>query len=71
MSDYYGPDRRRDGLAELREHVDDRLNAQDAKLEELLAILRASKFVLTAIKWCAYIATAAAGVWTAWKGIKS
>lgn len=71
MADYYGLDRRRDELADLRQHVDARLDAQDAKLEELIGILRASKFLLAAIKWCAYIATAAVGVWTAWKGIKS
>lgn len=67
MHDYIGQERRRDEIADLRAHVDARLNEQDAKLEELLAILRASKFVMLAIKWCAYIATAALGVWTAWK----
>ena len=71
---YRGPERRTipdmGELGALRQHVDGRLDEQDAKLEELLTILRASRFVLSAIKWCAYIATAAVGVWSAWKGLK-
>lgn len=54
----------------LREHVDARLAAQDQKLDELLAILRASKVGVAIIKWLAGFAAAVVTGWAAWKGIR-
>lgn len=59
-----------DELNALREHVDARLAAQDAKLDELLAILRASKVGVAIIKWLAGLAAAVVTGWAAWKGIR-
>lgn len=57
-------------LEALREHVDARLAAQDQKLDELLAILRASKVGVAIIKWLAGFAAAVVTGWAAWKGIR-
>lgn len=54
----------------LREHVDERLKAQDEKLDELLSILRASKVGVAAIKWIAGMVAAVVTGWAAWKGIR-
>ncbi len=53
-----------------RKHVDDRLNTQDAKLDELLAILRASKMGAAMVKWLAGLGITLVGAWAAWKGIR-
>mgnify|MGYP000864428159 FL=1 len=57
-------------LEALREHVDARLAAQDQKLDELLAILRASKVGVAIIKWLAGFAAAVVTGWAAWEGIR-
>ena len=59
-----------DKINALREHVDERLQAQDAKLDELLAILRASKVGVAVIKWLAGIAVAFVTGWAALKGMR-
>ena len=59
-----------DDLQSLRAHVDERLKAQDEKLDELLAILRASKMGAAAVKWLAGVGLALLGAWAAWKGVR-
>lgn len=68
VRDYGGQERRSDELADLRRHVDQRLKAQDEKLDELLAILKASKWSLAAIKWIAAVGASLAAAWFAFKG---
>jgi hypothetical protein len=53
-----------------RAHVDDRLNTQDEKLDELLAILRASRMGAEIIKWLAGLGLTLLGAWAAWRGIR-
>lgn len=50
-------------IAVLRDHVDKRLAEQDEKLDEVLDILRASKFMATAIKWTAAVAASIFAIW--------
>lgn len=57
-------------LEALRLHVDERLEAQDGKLDEVLSILKASKMLVGAIKWAAGIAAAIITAWAAYKGVK-
>ena len=59
-----------DDVAQLRQHVDDRLATQDEKLDELLSILRASKMGAAMVKWLAGVGLALLGAWAAWKGVR-
>lgn len=50
-------------LAALQKHVDDRLDTQDEKLDDILAAFKVSRFVVRAIAWLAAVGSAVAVIW--------
>jgi hypothetical protein len=53
-------------LAALQQHVDERLDAQDKKLDDLLAAFRASRWAVRAIAYLAGLGASLAIIWANW-----
>jgi hypothetical protein len=75
---YRGPDRRENVAdTEFRAHVyteidsiKERQAAMDEKLDELLAILRASRIGAAMLKWVAGLGLAMVTAYAAWRGVR-
>jgi len=67
-----GQDRRvgEESFAEWRKHVDRRLDKQDETLQEIRAMLGASKFGLAAIKWLIAVGGGVVAIMSFWSHLK-
>lgn len=57
-------------LASLQRHVDERLDAQDEKLDEILSAFKMSKWAVRAIAYLAGIGASIAIIWANWHAPK-
>lgn len=62
-------ERRTDSLTRWCNHVDQRLDSQDALLQEIRDKLGAAKFIVTAIAWVVGVGAALLAIWGKMKGI--
>jgi hypothetical protein len=51
-------------IESLRRHVDERLDGQDKKLDDILAAFNTSKFVVRAVAWLAAVGAGVAVMWS-------